>query len=58
MLKTEESILKELYYCRKQMFCLQLYNDIQNKHIIVHLTGVLVSYIRKLNVLHTAPVHC
>ena len=48
---------KLLYYCRKQLFCLWLYNIMQNRHIIVHLTEVLVSYTWKYNVLHMAPVH-
>ena len=65
MLKTEEidigknvGILKVLYYCCKQLFCLRLYDILQNKHIIVHLTEILVLYIRKFYVLHTALVHC
>ena len=29
----------------------------QNKHIIVHLTEVLVSYFQKYNIFNTAPVH-
>ena len=40
------------------MFSLRLYNIMHNKSIMVHLTEVLVSYIRKFYVFHTAPVHC
>ena len=36
-----------------KLFCLQLYNIYQNKHIIVYLTEVLVLYMSKFNVLHT-----
>ena len=49
---------KIIYYCYKQLLFLQLYNITQNKHIIVYLTEVLVSYIQKFNVLHMAPGHC
>ena len=48
-------ILKVLYYCCKQFFCLRLYDIIESKY---NFTEVLVLYIQKFNVLHAAPVNC
>ena len=55
--KYEHIGILKYYITVANNYCLQLYN-LQNKHIILHLIEVLVSHIRKFNILHTTLVHC